>query len=44
MIFICHDAERIRAPEGAQSVVISLHRSTSYLNATVCSESLPPRF
>ena len=44
MIFICHDAERIRAPEGALSVVISLHGSTSHLNAMACSESLPPRF
>lgn len=35
MIFICHHAETVRAPEGAQSVVISLHGSTSYLNATV---------
>jgi hypothetical protein len=43
-IFICHRTERVRAPEGAQSVVISLHGSTSYLNATVFSESLPPRF
>jgi hypothetical protein len=42
-IFICRHAERVRAPEGAESVVISLHGPASYSNATVYSESLPPR-